>query len=223
MSALEQKARDVSRPFLESIGVALARRRISADGVTLAGLLLTIAVAVLAGLGLFRWAGLLYIPAAICDALDGTVARVSGRTSRFGAFLDSTIDRIEEALVFLGVAVYYARVGGPVEIPLLLLVTFSSLMVSYTRARAEGLGLECKVGFMTRPPRVVVMIVGLILDQMLIALVLLAVTTLFTTFQRVYHVWRLIGGGREGQEPPPPSPPGDATPTRAGTDINETT
>jgi CDP-diacylglycerol---glycerol-3-phosphate 3-phosphatidyltransferase len=206
MSVIEQKARDVSRPLLESIAVTLARWRISPDGVTLIGLLLTVAVASLAGLGLFRWAGILYILAAVCDALDGTVARISGKTSRFGAFLDSTIDRFEESIVFLGLVVYYARAGGPVEIPLLLLVTVSSLMVSYTRARAEGLGIECNVGFMTRPPRVAVTIVGLILNQVLIALIVLAATSLFTTFHRVYHVWRTTGGEKVGWGPAEPLP-----------------
>ena len=102
-------------------------------------------------------------------------------------------------------AIYYAYAGGqfdyPYEIPLILVATIGSLMVSYTRARAEAVGVECKVGFMTRIPRVVVMIVGMILDQMLITLVILAVTSLFTTFHRMYHVWQMTGGEAGGWGP----------------------
>jgi CDP-diacylglycerol--glycerol-3-phosphate 3-phosphatidyltransferase len=207
MSFIEQKARDISRPALESVGRMLARLHISPNGVTYLGLLLTTGVAVLAALGYIRWAGVAYIAAAICDALDGTLARVSGKGSRFGAFLDSTIDRFEESIVFLGLIVYYARGGsrgggGEWEIPLILIVAIGSLMVSYTRARAEAIGVACQVGFMTRPPRVAVMIVGLIVDQVLIALIFLAVTSLFTSFHRMFHVWQVTGGEKAGWAPP---------------------
>lgn len=198
MSFIEQKARDVSRPVLETIGRTLARWNISPNGVTYLGLLLTAGVAVLAALGEIRWAGVAYIFAAVCDAVDGTLARVSGRGSRFGAFLDSTIDRFEESIVFVGLAVHYARVGGEWEIPLILVVTVASLMVSYTRARAEALGIPCTVGFMTRPPRVAILIVGLILDLVPAALILLAATSLFTAFHRMYHVWKMTGGEAAG-------------------------
>jgi len=198
MSFIEQKARDVSRPALEAIGRTLDRWNVSPNGVTYVGLFLTTGVAVLIALGQIRWAGVAYIVAAVCDAMDGTLARVSGRGSRFGAFLDSTIDRFEESIVFVGLAVYYARVGGEWEIPLILVVTVASLMVSYTRARAEALGVPCTVGFMTRPPRVVILIVALILDLVPAALILLAVTSLFTAFHRMYHVWKITGGEAAG-------------------------
>ena len=212
MSLIDQKAREISRPALEAAGRTLVRWHISADAVTYLGLVLTIGVAALAALGEIRWAGLAYIFAAVCDALDGTVARVSGRGSRFGAFLDSNIDRFEESIVFLGLTIYYAGIGGRWELPLLLVVTVGSMMVSYTRARAEGVGVACKVGFMTRVPRVALMIVGMILNQVLIVLVILAVTTLFTSFQRMVHVWRITGGEAGGWGPvkdpfvPPHSP-----------------
>ena len=201
MSFIDQKARDISRPALETISRRLAKWNISPDAVTYLGLVLTIGVAVLAALGEIRWAGLAYIVAAVCDALDGTLARVSGKGSRFGAFLDSTIDRFEESIVLLGLSIHYALVGGQLEIPLILVVAVGSLMVSYTRARAEAVGVACKVGFMTRVPRVAVMIVGLILDQVLIALILLALTTLYSTFHRMYYVWRMTGGEAGGWGP----------------------
>jgi CDP-diacylglycerol--glycerol-3-phosphate 3-phosphatidyltransferase len=198
MSFIEEKARDVSRPTLETVADVLARWNVSPDAVTYLGLVLTLGVAVLAALGYVRWAGVAYAFAAVCDAMDGTLARVSGKGSRFGAFLDSTIDRFEESIVFLGLTVYYSQVGGRFELPLILVVAVGSLMVSYTRARAEAVGVACKVGFMTRPPRVVVMIAGLLLDQVLIALALLAVTSLFTAFHRMFHVWQMTGGEKGG-------------------------
>jgi CDP-diacylglycerol--glycerol-3-phosphate 3-phosphatidyltransferase len=162
---------------------------------------LTTGVAVLAGLGEIRWAGVAYIFAAACDALDGTLARVSGKASRFGAFLDSTIDRFAESIVLLGLSIYYAQIGGQLENPLILIVAVGSLMVSYTRARAEAVGVACKVGFMTRPPRVAIMIFAMILDQLLIGLIILAATSLFTAFHRMYHVWRMTGGEAAGWGP----------------------
>jgi CDP-diacylglycerol--glycerol-3-phosphate 3-phosphatidyltransferase len=201
MSAIDQKARDVGRPVLETVARVLARWNVSPDLVTFIGLILTIGVGILAGLGEIRWAGIVYVFAALCDAIDGTLARVGGKGSRFGAFLDSTIDRFEESIVFLGLSVYYAQVGGVYEIPLILVAAIGSLMVSYTRARAEALGVSCKVGFMTRVPRVLIMIAGMILDQVLIALILIAVTSLFTAFHRLYHVWRMTGGEEGGWAP----------------------
>lgn len=194
MSFIDQKARDITRPTLEAVCKTLARWNVSPDWVTMIGLALTVGVAVLAALGEIRWSGVAYIFAALCDALDGTLARVSGKGSRFGAFLDSTIDRFEESIVFLGLIIYHAHVGGELEIPSILVATVGSLMVSYTRARAEAVGVSCQVGFMTRVPRVVIMIVGLILDQVLIAVIVLAATTLFTAFHRMLHVWRITGG-----------------------------
>ncbi len=201
MSLIEQKARDVCRPGLEAVGNVLARWNVSPNWVTTIGLVLTAGVATLAALGEIQWAGVAYIVAALFDALDGTVARVSGKVSRFGAFLDSTIDRFEESLVFLGLIIHFGRTGGPWEIPMLLVVTVASLMVSYTRARAEALGVACTVGWMTRPVRVAIMIAGMILNQVFIAMVIVAATSLFTTFHRVYHVWRMTGGEPGGWGP----------------------
>ena len=201
MSVLDRKAREISRPALEAVGRTLARWHVSPDAMTYLGLVLTIGVAVIAALGEIRWAGVAYIFAAVCDALDGTLARVSGRGSRFGAFLDSNIDRIEESIVFLGLTVYYAGLGSEWEIALILVVTVGSLMVSYARARAEAVGVDCKVGFMTRVPRVAIMIVGMILNQVLIALIILAATTWFTSFHRMFHVWRMTGGESGGWGP----------------------
>ena len=202
MSFIEQKARDITRLPLESVARTLSKWNVSPNAITYLGLVLTLGVAVLAALGEMRWAGVAYIVASVGDAMDGTLARVSGKGSRFGAFLDSTIDRFEESLVFLGLIVHYAYTGSELEITLTLVVTVGSLMVSYTRARAEALGINCKVGFMTRIPRVAILIIALILDQVLIALVILAATTLWTAAHRMYHAWKMTGGEAAGWAPP---------------------
>jgi CDP-diacylglycerol--glycerol-3-phosphate 3-phosphatidyltransferase len=212
MSSIEQKVRDVSRQPLEAVARILDKWGVTPNMMTYFGFVLTAGVAVLAGLGEIRWAGVAYLVSAVGDAMDGTLARISGKGSRFGAFLDSTIDRFEESIVFLGLIIYYTYAGGVYEIPLILVATVGSLMVSYTRARAEAVGVSCRVGFMTRIPRVAIMIVGMLLDQMLITLAVLAMTSLFTALHRMYHVWRMTGGehGAWGpvQEPyfPPASP-----------------
>ena len=201
MAFIEQKARDIARPGLDAVGRVLARWHVSPNAVTYLGLVLTVGVAVLAGLGEMRWAGAAYLLAALGDALDGTLARISGKGSRFGAFLDSTIDRFEESIIFLGLIIHYTQVGGVIEVPVILVATVGSLMVSYTRARAEAIGVACKVGFMGRVPRVAVMIVGLLLDQVLIALIVIAVASLFTAFHRMIHVWKMTGGEAGGWGP----------------------
>jgi len=216
MSQIEHKAREISRPGLEAVGQALARWNISPDWVTYLGLVVTAGVATLTGFGEIRWAGVVYVFAALCDALDGTLARVSGKGSRFGAFLDSTIDRFEESMVFLGLIVHYSLLGRQWESPVILLATVGSLMVSYTRARAEAVGVACKEGLMTRPIRVTIMIAGMILNQVLIALIVVATVSLVTSFHRIYHVWRMTGGERGGWGPvvqpfTPPEAPSRAT------------
>jgi len=228
MASLEQRARDISRPLLEALGRALARAHIAPNWVTAAGLVITIAAGVLAGLGFLLWAALVYATGALCDALDGSLARVSGRSSRFGAFLDSTLDRFEEAILFLGLTVYYARQGSVWEPPLILAAIASSLMVSYTRARAEGLGVACQEGLFTRAVRVAITVVGLLLNQVLVTLVILIVASLFTALQRMVHVWRMTGGEAGGWRLPikPFIPPGMAIQTdtipSAATDQPET-
>jgi CDP-diacylglycerol--glycerol-3-phosphate 3-phosphatidyltransferase len=144
-----------------------------------------------------RIGGLLVPLVALFDALDGTLARLTGRRSRFGAFLDSTMDRFSEAILYLGLLIFYTRLGAGREILLIYATIVGSLMVSYARARAEGLGLDCKVGLLTRLERVAVLTIALILDQVSAALWILAILTNFTAFQRMYHVWRATYGEDE--------------------------
>jgi CDP-diacylglycerol--glycerol-3-phosphate 3-phosphatidyltransferase len=131
------------------------------------------------------------------DTLDGRYSRMSGKGTMFGAFLDSTLDRIEEGVVLIAVAWYFADRGDAVEAAACVAVVLGSLMVSYTRARAEALGVECKVGIATRPVRVVVLSIGLVfgagdligdVDLLAASIYALVALTAFTVAQRVWHV-----------------------------------
>jgi CDP-diacylglycerol---glycerol-3-phosphate 3-phosphatidyltransferase len=221
MSQIERKAREISRPTLEAVGCALARSPLTPDAVTMFGLVLTAGAAALAALGEIRWAGVAYIFAALCDSLDGALARARGGGSRFGAFLDSTVDRLEEALVFLGLTIHYVRIGSTWEPPLILVATVASLLVSYTRARAEGLGVACREGLMTRLVRLVILIAGMILDQVLVAVIVIGAASLLTAFHRVYHVWKVTGGEKGGWGPVSEPYTPQAPPIPAVRDIDE--
>ena len=145
----------------------------------------------------FFLAGIAFIVGSIMDTLDGRYSRMSGKGTLFGAFLDSTLDRIEEGLVLAAVAWYFADRGDAVPAAAGVVAVLGSLMVSYARARAEALGVECKVGIATRPVRVVVLSIGLVfgagdlisdVDLLPASIYAIAVLTAFTVAQRVWHV-----------------------------------
>ena len=123
---------------------------------------LNLAAAVLVTQRLFFLAGVAFIVGSIMDTLDGRYSRMSGKGTLFGAFLDSTVDRIEEGIVLAAVAGYFAAIGDDFAAAMCVVAVLGSLMVSYTRARAEALGVECKVGLATRPVRVVILSIGLV-------------------------------------------------------------
>lgn len=167
----------------------IARTGVSPNALTFSGFLATLGVAYILALGHERLAGLLMIPVGLFDALDGAVARVMNKATRFGAFFDSTLDRFAEIALYLGLLYLYRE--STLKAVLIYLTITGSLMVSYTRARAEGLGLECKVGLFTRFERLAVLAVGLLLEQTLIALIILAIFSNLTALQRMWHVRRL--------------------------------
>lgn len=131
--------------------------------------------------------------ASLLDLIDGSLARATGQSSTFGAFLDSTLDRYSESVTFMALAYYFAAVDTQPLLVLLVFVTVvGSLMVSYTRARAEALQIECKEGWMQRPERIFLLILGLWTGWMLPVLLVLAVLTNFTAVQRIYQVyWKI--------------------------------
>jgi CDP-diacylglycerol---glycerol-3-phosphate 3-phosphatidyltransferase len=167
----------------------LVRIGVTPNMLTYIGFGLAVVTAVTLGAGYLRWGGVIMVIAAFFDMLDGTVARETGQTSRFGAFLDSTLDRYSESVVFLGLAYYYsASPEFRMELILVFVTIVGSLMVSYTRARAEALNVECKVGILQRPERIILLAFGLVTLWMLPILWALAILTNFTTLQRIHAV-----------------------------------
>ncbi len=165
---------------------------------TLFGLVITAAGATVLGLGQLFIAGVILLFAGLFDIFDGALARASGKVYRYGAFLDSTVDRYSEGLIYLGLLVFFR--GKTLQTVLVLLALAGSFLVSYVRARAQSLGFSCDVGVLARPERVVIIVAGLLLDPLLpiggyhvgltLALVVLAVGTNFTAVQRVWVVWQ---------------------------------
>jgi len=175
----------------------LIESRLTPNAISLTGFALNVVAAVLVIEELFVPAALAFIAGSLMDMFDGRYSRMSGKGTPFGAFLDSTLDRIEEGVVLAAVAAYFAKRGDELAVGAVVLTVVGSYMVSYTRARAEALGVECKVGLATRAVRVVILSAGLLLaegaglgDFELLepAIYVMAALTIFTTFQRVFHV-----------------------------------
>ncbi|MBA2348248.1 MAG: CDP-alcohol phosphatidyltransferase family protein [Solirubrobacterales bacterium] len=174
---------------------ALIESRLTPNAISLTGLVGNVIAAVLVYQELFLLGGLAFIAGSIMDTLDGRYSRMSGKGSPFGAFLDSTLDRMEEGIVLIAVGAYFAREGNDAAVAATVAAVLFSLMVSYTRARAEALGVECKVGIASRAVRVVILSIGLLFatgpgDVALLepSIYVLAGLTIVTTFQRIAHV-----------------------------------
>jgi CDP-diacylglycerol--glycerol-3-phosphate 3-phosphatidyltransferase len=183
------------REQILGIGRFLAGLGLTANMVTVIGVILNGIVATVIAAGYPQLGGALLLVASAFDMLDGSVARATGSVSPFGGFLDSTLDRYSEALVFGGVLIYLldtddARTGAI----LVLASTVGALMISYARARAESAGYKASVGLLARPERVILLAVFLVIDQPMIALWILAVATHVTALTRIVHVWRLSEG-----------------------------
>jgi len=177
-----------------SIVRPLARAGISPNVLTVVGFVAMVGVAWILSQGHERLAGLLIVVVGLFDALDGALARSTGRSTTFGAFFDSTLDRFAEIALYLGLLYLYR--GDTLATILVYLTVTGSLMVSYARARAEGLGVECKVGLFTRLERLGVLALGLLLNRTPWALVILAVLSNLTALQRMWHVWTVTGRDR---------------------------
>ena len=175
----------------EAVARGLANTGISPTQLTLVGFALNLVVAGILAVGYLQLGGFLLLIVGLFDTLDGALARVSGRSTTFGAFLDSTLDRYSEAAILLGLLFEASRRGDSTVSALAFVVVAGSLIVSYARARAEGLGLDCEVGFAPRPERIFLLGLGLIVGLELPALVVLAAITHVTAVQRIVHVYIL--------------------------------
>ena len=172
----------------------LAKAGVSPNALTVFGFVTTLAVAWVLSTGRFFLGGFLVLLTGSLDFLDGALARYTGRSTVFGAFLDSTLDRFSDAALFLGWLAYYASQGSYHQILLVGAAVMGSLVTSYARARAEGLGLKDEVGLFTRTERIILLAIGLIANQMLVILWIIAVLSNFTALHRIFHVWRQTGG-----------------------------
>ena len=167
----------------------LHRHGVTPNAVTYTAFVFTVVISIPLAMGAFRIGGALLIVASLLDLVDGSLARATAQSSKFGAFLDSTLDRYSESVTFLALTFYYSGIpDSQWEIVLVFLTVVGSLMVSYTRARAEALNVECKEGILQRPERIFLLIVGLITGWMLPVLLIMAVLTNGTAIQRIYQV-----------------------------------
>ena len=192
MDAVRAYLREVLDRAAKPLAWLLLWCHVTPNQVSLMGIFLTLVTAFLIVDGQLLLAGAMYILAASLDLLDGVLARMAKMASRFGAFLDSTADRISEGVVFAAIAYHFAHHGQSVDAALAVLALLGSLLVSYTRARAEGLGLECKVGIMTRAERVLLIAFGLMLGLLPEAIYLLVALTAFSAMQRILHTFRQL-------------------------------
>jgi len=186
------RARRFFALVIEPATSMLLRAGVSPNAITVVGLLINAGVGVIIILGNLTAAGAVFLASGFFDGLDGALARRIGITSKFGAFLDSMFDRYSEAFVLFGLLVYTGDRGLLLEQRLVYFTLVGSLLVSYARARAEGLGIDCKVGLLTRLERYFITSAMLILGQVTIGLVILAILTNVTVFQRMLHVWRAL-------------------------------
>ena len=185
----------------------LIESRLTPNAISLTGFALNLAAAGLVVGRMFFLAGLAFIIGSVMDTLDGRYSRMSGKGTQFGAFLDSTLDRLEEGIVLIAVAAYFASRGDQVAVAAVVAAVLFSLMVSYTRARAEALGVQCKVGLATRPVRVVILAIGLLFAEgasighfelLAPAVYVLAALSLVTVCQRIWHVRQELSEPADG-------------------------
>jgi CDP-diacylglycerol--glycerol-3-phosphate 3-phosphatidyltransferase len=201
MESSPPPARNGAQEFRAQARDALIESRLTPNAISMVGLVGNLIAAVLIVQEMFVLGGLAFIAGSVMDTLDGRYSRMSGKGTLFGAFLDSTLDRIAEGVVITAIAWYFADSGDPVAAAGCVYVVLGSVMVSYTRARAEALGVECKVGLATRPVRVVILSIGILFAEgfglgdfslLAPAIYVMAALTTFTVIQRVWHVRRAL-------------------------------
>ena len=194
MLKLSRVRKTASHYLTEPAVRLLARTSITPSNITWLGFLLAVGAAALIITGHLFAAGFVVLVSGFLDMLDGTLARHTNQATLFGAILDSTLERLSEAVLLLGILVLYARDQSLAPVLLVGIALIGSLLVSYIRARAEALGLECQVGIFTRPERVIVLALGLLLNQidnaLVIALAIIVVFSFITAGQRLSYVWR---------------------------------
>lgn len=188
---LSRKYKATFGVLLQPVNVVLIRLRVSADHLTLAGLVFGVLAGLAFAQGRFLLGGLFLALSGLSDMLDGSLARATGETTRFGSFIDSVTDRYSECFIFGGLAWHYA--ASPVLMLVLAGLT-GSLLVSYTRARAESLIERCEIGIAERPERMILLMLGCLPGLMVPALWVIAALAHLTALQRIHHTWRATNG-----------------------------
>ena len=200
MDRIRNYCQDHCETTLTPLARLLMRLHVSPNQVTVAGVLLNLLAAGLIVADQPILAGVIYLVAGVLDLLDGVLARLAKLATPFGAFLDSTLDRISEGVLFAAIAYRFAFEGAAVDAGLTVLALLGSLLVSYTRARAEGLGVECKGGLVTRAERVILLAAGLLSGLLPYVVYLLVVATGFTVCQRIVSTFRRVAApGGDGE------------------------
>ena len=203
----------VAGAIIDTIVRWLALSRIHPNVLTFIGLVINIWAAWLFAAGSFRWAGVVVIGAGLFDMVDGRVARATSQVTRFGGFFDSVVDRYSDLALFMGLLVYYASINRFFYIVLTAVVMTGSVMVSYTRARAENTIPKCKVGFLERPERIVLIIIGALFDRMAAVLWVIAVLSNLTVIHRMIYTWREATLLEDAQLHAAPNPPESREPS----------
>jgi len=182
--------------LLDKIVGGIAATGINPNLLTFLGLVVNFGAAVFLAMGGFRTGAMIIFFAGFLDMLDGQVARRQGRVTPFGAFYDSTLDRYADMALYMGLLVYYSVIGRTPYVVLAAVATAGSVMVSYARARAESLIPLCKVGFMERPERLVLLIIGGLFNRMGPVLWVIATVSTITVIHRIYYTWQETKAGR---------------------------
>ena len=185
--------------IINAIVGALALSRVHPNVLTFIGLLINIWAAFLFAAGKSRWAGVVLIGAGLFDMVDGRVARETNRVTRFGGFFDSVLDRYSDLAVLVGLLVYYASINRFFYVVLTAIVMTGTVLVSYTRARAENTIRKCKIGFLERPERIVLIILGALFNRMAQVLWVTAVLSNITVIQRIVYTWQETKRLRDAQ------------------------
>ncbi len=180
----------IARPFIDALTGLLMRTPITPNMITIFGLVITLIASYFVLQEKLLIAGIVFIAGSGLDGLDGALARKTNRQSKFGAFLDSNVDRVQEGAIFMSLALYYFNHDNISGVALSFLAMINSYLVSYARARAEGLGFKGTSGFMTRPIRVVILGTSLILTWVIPALLIISISGFITALQRGRSVWR---------------------------------
>ncbi len=186
--SLQNRFQNLLTPLIAS----LSRRGFHPNTFTLAGLILTLVAAAAMVMGHLRVGGLIILAGGLCDSIDGNLARTAGKATRFGALFDSTIDRYSEFVMFFGILAYFLTIGDPLTAVVAFLALCGSIMVSYSRARAESLGFDAKAGLMQRAERIVFIGLGALIHPAVFKLVIwgVAIFANLTALQRIRHAYK---------------------------------